>query len=513
MNLVQRLIASIAVLLVMISVQGAASLWQTSRLQAAANTVVFSNEVSTLASLLWDDFLRVEKAYRGVVEFIDLAHTERAIMDYAESSKLLNVRLIELTEHQAIELDHELDIINESVATWIQLANQHVMPSDITSLASPHRLEEAREQLAEQIAILSDTSAAQAKQAIAAADATAAQARTSTLATLSLALVLGVGFGVFAIRSLKHQLGGDIQLVARIANAVADGDLSQTIDSSKLPTNSVLAATARMQASLADTVEQVRRISAELSDDVNQIASGNVDLSSRTENQAMAIEQTASTMDQLGSTAKSTADNAGHASELASRATKIATTGGEKVNQTIQTMAGISDSAAQIAEITGIIDDIAFQTNLLALNAAVEAARAGEHGRGFAVVASEVRSLAQRSAEAAQQIKELIDSSVERVKQGRELADDTGTTMDEVVSVIDDVARMMEQIRTASVEQSSGVVQAGQSITEMDQTTQQNTALAQSSVDTSEKLQSKAYELSQAVAFFQLAKSPMDNYQ
>lgn len=504
MNLIQRLVASIAVLLVMISVQGAASLWQTSSLQEASNTVVSSNQVNKSASRLWKEFQSVEKGYLEVVELTDPTHTERAKRNYIEASKTLKMHLEEITEHHVLGLADELKEINSSIANWMQMADQHVQPSSVTNLASPHRLESATSQLEEQFATLYASSSARANQAILAADATAAQAKLWTLATLGLSLLLGIGFGAFAIHSLKQQLGGDINSVSCITNAVADGNLSLTVDSSLLSTNSMLAATARMQQSLADTIGKIRQISTELANDVNQIASGNVDLSSRAENQAMAIEQTASTMEQLGETVKTTANNAVQASELASRATKVASSGGEKVNQTIQTMASISTSAREIVDIIGIIDDIAFQTNLLALNAAVEAARAGEQGRGFAVVASEVRSLAQRSAEAAQQIKELIDSSVERVKQGSELVNDAGATMSEVVSVIDDVARMVDEIRAASVEQSSGVVQVGKTMAEMDQATQQNATLAQHSVDTSAKLQGKAEELSHAVAFFRL---------
>lgn len=505
MNLVQKLIASIVVLLMMISIQGAASLWQTSRLQDASNTVVSSNLVNSSANELWENFREVEKAYQEVVEFIDLSHTEHATTAYADAMKLVDESVTELTKNLSVAEGDQLDVIKHSIENWKQMADQHVNPSNVTNLASPHRLEAVREQLAEQITTLSAFSETEAKQAIEAADTAAAQATVWTVATLCLALLLGISFGGFAIRSLKRQLGGDISEVARVANAVADGDLSLTIDSSKAPATSVLAATARMQQSLQNTVGQVRRVSAELSTGVNQIAVGNGDLSSHAENQAAAIEQAASTMEQLGTTVKSTASNAAQASELASQATKVASSGGEKVNQTIKTMAGISNSAREIVDIIGIIDDIAFQTNLLALNAAVEAARAGEQGQGFAVVASEVRNLAQRSASAAQEIKTLIVSSVERVDEGSKLADDTGATMNEVVKVIDEVARMMEEIRMASAEQSVGVAQVGQTMVDMDRSTQKNASLAQHGVETSDKLQQKADELSHAVSFFKLA--------
>ena len=506
MSLVQKLVGSIAVLLFMISIQGGASLWQTSRLQEASLTVLTSNQVSDSSRLLWEGFLDVEQAYRLVIEFVDQEQTETAKFEYLNASKALQLRLTTLKELAPEYIQVELSDIETHIIAWLQMADQHVNPVAVTALASPHRLENTREQLVTQITALGEYSTNRANSAIEATNALASTARTWTVGTLGLALVLGIAFGVFAIRSLRQQLGGDIRDVARIANAVADGDLSLSIDSSRAPANSVLAATARMQRSLVDTVEQVRRISSELAVGVDEIVTGNADLNSRTVSQANAIEQTAATMTQFGATVKSSADSAVKASELALHANKVADTGGKKIHQTIETMVDISASAEQIVNIIDIINDISFQTNLLALNAAVEAARAGEQGRGFAVVASEVRVLAQRSAAAAQEIKKLIDSSVERVKRGSKLADDTGATMIEVVGVIEKVSCMMEEIRTTSAEQNIGVTNVDTAIKTIDQATQQNAALAQSSVQTARLLQHKAEELEQTVAFFRLGQ-------
>jgi len=236
----------------------------------------------------------------------------------------------------------------------------------------------------------------------------------------------------------------------------------------------------------------------------DEIAQGNNDLSARTEQQASALEETSATMEELNTTVRQNAENAGTANTLAVDARKIATHGGEVMVEVVRTMKGINDSSRKIADIISVIDGIAFQTNILALNAAVEAARAGEQGRGFAVVASEVRSLAGRSAEAAREIKELIGASVERVEAGSTLVDRAGTTMSEVVQAIGRVTDIVGEISAASREQSQGVAQAGEAITQMDQATQQNAALVEESAAAASSMRSQAHDLVQALAKFQV---------
>jgi methyl-accepting chemotaxis protein len=316
---------------------------------------------------------------------------------------------------------------------------------------------------------------------------------------------LGLLLGWLALRSLHRQLGADASEVARVANAVANGDLAVAIDTRGLPPDSVMAATARMQQALLGTVQQVRAISSNLAGGALEIASGNNDLSLRTEQQAAALVKTSATMEQLGVTVRLNADHAAEASRLADTASQVAARGGEVVSRTVQTMQGIHESSRRINDIIGVIDGIAFQTNILALNAAVEAARAGEQGRGFAVVASEVRSLAQRSAAAAREIKTLIGASVERVDQGGAQVEQAGRTMQEVVDAIAQVTAVMARIRQASAEQSQGVGEVGQAISELDRSTQQNAALAEESAAAAESLRGQGQQLVQAVAFFKLA--------
>ena len=337
------------------------------------------------------------------------------------------------------------------------------------------------------------------------AQSTYDQAKVVMTSLLGAALLLGVMLAVLITRGLVRQLGGEPQVAMAVARAVADGDLSTPVHVRAGDTTSLMASLHAMQQSLVDAVRQVRQGSETVATASAEIADGSQDLSGRTEQQASALQQTAATMDELGSTVRNNAQNAHQAHALARGAAQVATQGGEVVGQVVLTMKGINDSSRRIADITSVIDGIAFQTNILALNAAVEAARAGEQGRGFAVVASEVRSLAQRSAEAAREIKSLISASVERVAQGSAQVDQAGRTMAEIVAAIGRVSTIVSEISAASAEQSTGVMQVSQAVTQMDQATQQNAALVEQSAAAAESLKQQAQQLVQAVAVFRLA--------
>jgi methyl-accepting chemotaxis protein len=259
-----------------------------------------------------------------------------------------------------------------------------------------------------------------------------------------------------------------------------------------------------MNESLVRIVGEVRAGTNTIALASTQIASGNVDLSSRTESQASSLQMTASSMEELTSTVKHNADNATQANKLAATASEVAVKGGSVVSQVIATMGAINESAKKIVDIIGVIDSIAFQTNILALNAAVEAARAGEQGRGFAVVAAEVRSLAQRSAAAAKEIKTLISDSVEKVEAGTKLVDQAGSTMDEVVMSVRHVTDIISEIAAASHEQTSGIEQVNQAIIQIDDVTQQNAALVEEAAAAASALQDQARSLSTVVSVFKL---------
>ena len=324
-----------------------------------------------------------------------------------------------------------------------------------------------------------------------------ALAVTAVVAGIALAVLMGGAM----IRQISRALGDAV----RISDAVAQGDLTVAIHArGKDEIAHLLSGLTTMRDNLAHVVSGVRSNAQGVASASAEIASGNNDLSIRTEQQASALQETAASMEELSSTVKQNADNARQANQLAMSASTVAGQGGDVVAEVVTTMKGINDSSKKIADIISVIDGIAFQTNILALNAAVEAARAGEQGRGFAVVAGEVRNLAQRSAEAAKEIKSLITASVERVEQGSQLVDKAGTTMTEVVGAIRRVTDIMGEISAASSEQSTGVSQVGEAVTQMDQVTQQNAALVEEMAAAASSLSHQAQALVGAVAVFKL---------
>ena len=328
------------------------------------------------------------------------------------------------------------------------------------------------------------------------------------LVFMGAAFIIALILTVITFVVLRRTVILPLQRAANRIEHIAAGDL--TLDDEPTGRSEIGLLTRhlqKMQHSLVQTVGTVREGAEEIYRGTSEISMGNTDLSSRTEQQAAAIEQTAASMEQLTATVKQNADNAHHASKLAGDASGKATRGGEIVSGVVKTMGNISNSSKKISEITAVINSIAFQTNILALNAAVEAARAGEQGRGFAVVASEVRTLASRSANAAKEIEGLISASVSLIERGSSEVVAAGDTMGDIVDAVKRVTDIMLEIAAASDEQSKGIEQVSQAITEMDNVTQQNASLVEEASAAAASLEEQAARLTQAVGTFRLQKA------
>ena len=474
--------------------------------------VLFSQRVQTLTDMsdlrtALGDLRRAEKDI--IINFNNTVEVAALRESWGKTLAALRKSLAEVRQVQAGDaafvaaIDKSLDEIKQYEAGIVPIFDQ-IERAQIDGAgggAYADRLKthmEATDQLFSRLATSAREQMQEARQGV---DSLAATMSGLIGVALVLALAVLIPLTTLSVRSITRSLAQARDLAERIAG----GDLSR--DTQALNHDEVgqlVTAMGRMQQSLRGLVRQVQDAAGNISTASSEIATGNHDLSQRTEQTAANLEEAASSMEMLTSTVQQSAQASRQASDFASSAAEVAARGGAVVSQVVSTMDQITTSSRKIADITGVIDSIAFQTNILALNAAVEAARAGEQGRGFAVVASEVRSLAQRSAGAAKEIKELIGSSVERVEDGSRLVSQAGQTMTEIVGSVRRVSGIIHEITASAAEQSDNIGHISQSVTQLDQMTQQNAALVEQSTAASESLREQALQLTRAVSQFKL---------
>ena len=402
-------------------------------------------------------------------------------------------------------------VAQQTVDAWQALLEGGVAPQ--MKLARESTLEAYREQANNVTPALSRAFGAAAEKFTTTADAKLDETRVRvdsltqvTKVIIIVAVIIGLLLLLLTDRYLVAMLVKPLDRIRHHFRLIAEGDLSQPVqDMGRNCIGKLVPLLTAMQDSLREAVSAIRSGSENIWRGAAEISAGNNDLSSRTEEQASALEETAASMEQLTATVKLNADNARQASELAETASTTASKGGQLVDSVVSTMEGISGSSQKIADITSVINSIAFQTNILALNAAVEAARAGEQGRGFAVVAGEVRNLASRSAEAAREIEALIADSVGRVEAGSRLVHDAGDTMAAILQAVNNVSTIMKQIAAASEEQSKGISQVGTAIVQMDGVTQQNASLVEQVSAAATALERQTEDLQNAVRKFRLS--------
>ena len=474
--------------------------------------VLFSQRVQTLTDMsdlrtALGDLRRAEKDI--IINFNNTVEVAALRESWGKTLAALRKSLADVRQVQAGDaafvaaIDKSLDEIKQYEAGIVPIFDQieRAQIDGAGGCAYADRLKthmEATDQLFSRLATSAREQMQEARQGV---DTLAATMSGLIGVALVLALAVLIPLTYLSVRSITRSLAQARDLAERIAG----GDLSR--DTQALNHDEVgqlVTAMGRMQQSLRGLVRQVQDAAGNISTASSEIATGNHDLSQRTEQTAANLEEAASSMEMLTSTVQQSAQASRQASDFASSAAEVAARGGAVVSQVVSTMDQITTSSRKIADITGVIDSIAFQTNILALNAAVEAARAGEQGRGFAVVASEVRSLAQRSAGAAKEIKELIGSSVERVEDGSRFVSQAGQTMTEIVGSVRRVSGIIHEITASAAEQSDNIGHISQSVTQLDQMTQQNAALVEQSTAASESLREQALQLTRAVSQFKL---------
>ncbi|CAN7611113.1 methyl-accepting chemotaxis protein [Duganella sp. LjRoot269] len=489
---------------------GIFGIYQNARLNGASTTVLHV----TLPSVRYALLMKATLNRMRVSELQHILSTEASDYDYYEKSIASRTR--EFTEYESKyrPLAHSSDELRLMAEVASAFDAYRSAGRQVLALSRAGKQEEARKairgdsvklfrQVNDVVDKLVELSQVESDAALVTNNDLYTSSRTWIIAILALAVLVNATLALWIAGLISRPL----RAAVGVAESAAQGDLTASIEAeTRDEIGQLLRAMQTMSANLHRLVGQVREGTDTLGIASREIAAGNLDLSTRTEEQAASLEETASAMEELTSTVKQNADHARQANQFARSATEVAGRGGQVVGEVISTMDAINASSHKIVDIIGVIDGIAFQTNILALNAAVEAARAGEQGRGFAVVASEVRNLAQRSAAAAKEIKDLIHDSVEKVGAGSKLVDLAGHTMQEVEQSVRKVSDIVNDISAATQEQSVGIEEVNTAIIKMDAVTQQNAALVEQSAAAAQSMQDLAAQLSTSVSVFRLAR-------
>jgi len=428
------------------------------------------------------------------------AETAKALAELKEAAALANLPLdVQSKITRIAEVEARYGPVAAAIVGQLRSGQRQEAISQIQQVCTP-TLAELAAAIHDYMALTDQRSREYVKDT---ASATAWQRAAMAVTALG-ALGASMLLGYLLLRSVHKTLGAETEELTQHLDELAHGDLSSRAMHVDVPAGSLLDAMTRMRLQVREVVEKVRDATDSIATGTDEIASGNADLSHRTENQASSLQRTASAMEQMNRTVRQNADTARTATELVRSVSGSAEKGSEVMQRVTDTMAEISLSSTKIGDIIGVIDGIAFQTNILALNAAVEAARAGEQGRGFAVVASEVRTLAKRSAEAAREIKSLISASVERVETGSSLVTEAGHKVGNIVDEVQRVVELIHAIGQSAEVQSCGIADVSLSVHELDQSTQQNAALAEQSAAAADSLRTQSERLATAVNYFRL---------
>ncbi|MDN3920234.1 methyl-accepting chemotaxis protein [Roseateles violae] len=507
MRFIQRVMVAQAVPAALLLVLGAVVVTGTVRMETQLGQYFAQEDaLAAEASEMYAQGLQMGQALRNIVldpankkayENLDAASkayekASKAALAAAKPEQQAKLRAMDGMRTKLAQVQQEVvTLVAQDAAAASALLNKQETP--------------AWRELRTELLDLKKLSAADKEAARGAAGAAMGAARSWMLGLVLLSAGICIAFVLNLRGVMRRELGGDPAVAREVLEKVAAGDLLVEVPVQAGDAQSMMSALQRTRDSLRNLVADVNEAAGSIALASGEIAAGNQDLSTRTEHQAGNLQATASAMDQLSSTVRHNAESAQQATQLASTASGVAAEGGQAVGQVVQTMDAISAQSHKIADITAVIDGIAFQTNILALNAAVEAARAGEQGRGFAVVASEVRSLAQRSAQAAREIKSLIAENVEKVESGARQVQQAGQTMGELVAQVQRVSGLISEISSATSEQSGGIQQVSRSVSQLDEVTQQNAALVEESTAAAQSLNAQAERLSALVKVFRLA--------